>query len=129
MTRLIDSVTRARVWLAVLGLASLASSAVWGDYVPMPVLWLVTMYAVEVAASRKMAVVMVVNTLMGWTLVGNPASAVRRMNALLRKKSWTVPGLASEDLPRSNDIQAIRRRVPFQPCHMGLHNLSQKKIW
>ncbi len=134
-TRLTDSITRARVWLAVLGLASLVSPAAWGDYVPMPALWLSTMYAVEVTASRKMAGVILVNTLffyflfglvplgrfpsetttyvlstitfglmatlMGWTLVGNPASAVRRMNALLRKKSWNSPR------PR------IRRSVPL----------------
>jgi alpha-1,2-mannosyltransferase len=143
-TRMSDSITRARVWLAVLGLASLVSPAAWGDYVPMPALWLVTMYAVEAAASRKMAVVMVVNTLffyflfglvplgrfpsetttyvlstitfglmvtlMGWTLVGNPASAVRRMNALLRKKSWTSPR------PRIRKPVLFQRRSSCSPA-------------
>jgi alpha-1,2-mannosyltransferase len=137
-SRLTDSVSRARTWLAVLGLASLVSPAAWGDYVPMPALWLVTTYIVAAANSRKMAVFMAVNglffyflfgvvplgvfpsqmityvlstitfalmvALMGWTLVGDPVAAWRRIEEPLKRLfRKSAPAVSTEGISRSAD--------------------------
>ena len=49
-------VRRAQVWLAVLGLASMASPGAWGDYITLPAMWLLTALAVNASANRKLAV-------------------------------------------------------------------------
>ncbi len=41
-----------RIWLGILGLASMASPAAWGDYIPLPALWLLTLLPKEVAGQH-----------------------------------------------------------------------------
>jgi hypothetical protein len=47
---------RAQIWLAILGLASMMSPAAWGDYIPLPAMWLLTALAADAATNRKLAV-------------------------------------------------------------------------
>ncbi len=54
--RLGSRVRRAQIWLAILGLASMASPAAWGDYITLPAMWLLTALAVNASANRKIAV-------------------------------------------------------------------------
>lgn len=49
--------TRAMAWLALLGLASLASPGAWGDYVPVTGVWLLTLAPFDGRASWRAIVV------------------------------------------------------------------------
>jgi hypothetical protein len=46
---------RASSWLALLGLGSLASPGAWGDYVPVVAVWLLSLLAVPLTATRGRA--------------------------------------------------------------------------
>jgi hypothetical protein len=47
---------RAQIWLAILGLASMASPAAWGDYIPLPAMWLLTILAARMGKNRLQAI-------------------------------------------------------------------------
>ena len=68
--RLDTKVRRAQAWLSMIGLASLLSPAAWGDYVPWPALWLLSILAVDVLANRWRAVVISVCGIFFYFLIG-----------------------------------------------------------
>ncbi len=55
--RVASRVRRAQLWLAVLGLASMASPAAWGEYTCLPALWLLTILAVGGTVPRIRAII------------------------------------------------------------------------
>ena len=57
-------------WLALLGLASLASPGAWGDYVPVTAVWLLTLLAVPMVQSRRAAFLLAPVWLFQGTLLG-----------------------------------------------------------
>lgn len=68
-------------WLALLGLASLASPGAWGDYVPVTAVWLLTLLAVPMAQSRRIALLLgpvwlFQTTLLGTMPIGEWAPAI-----------------------------------------------------
>ena len=48
-----DRSDRASVWLALLGLGSLASPGAWGDYVPVTAIWLLTLVTAVAPTTRR----------------------------------------------------------------------------
>lgn len=61
---------RVRTWIGILGLASMASPAAWGDYVPLPALWLLTTLPGEAVISRVRTAVTAVCWIFFYFLVG-----------------------------------------------------------
>ena len=45
----------ATTWLALLGLASLASPGAWGDYIPVTAVWLLSLLVETITTSRVAA--------------------------------------------------------------------------
>ncbi len=61
---------RAKVWLGILGLASMASPAAWGDYIPLPAMWLLTLLAAEATKNRTLAIASGICWFLFYFLVG-----------------------------------------------------------
>jgi len=53
---LLSRTCRVHIWLAIIGLASMMSPAAWGDYIPLPAMWLLTVLAVEAEDNRKLTI-------------------------------------------------------------------------
>ncbi len=45
-------------WLTLLGLGSLVNAGAWGDYVPLPAVWLLTFLAATMISNRRIMIVM-----------------------------------------------------------------------
>ena len=67
---LVSKARRTQTWLAVIGLASMASPAAWGDYVPVTALWLLTALAADAVSHRKLAIALAVSGAFFYFLVG-----------------------------------------------------------
>ncbi len=70
-SRRIDSrVRRAQVWLGILGLASMASPAAWGDYITLPALWLLTTLVPGSTGNRFAAITWGIGGIFFYFLIG-----------------------------------------------------------
>ncbi len=100
--RLVSRKHRAIVWLGILGLASMSSPAAWGDYIPLPAMWMLTIFAADAAKNRSSAITHGVCWIFFYFLLGTvplgsfPAPAITYTLAsisfflLIGLQSWAV---------------------------------------
>ncbi len=88
--RLDSRVRRVQAWLGILGLASLASPAAWGDYITLPALWLLTTLIPEASGKRITAITCGIGGIFFYFLLGTvPIGTFSSLNVTYMLSSFS----------------------------------------